>query len=156
GKVYVDLCNDKWEAVEITADGWRIVSFPPVKFIRTKGMLSLPTPVCGGTITELHPFVNVTSEAEFRLVVAFLLSALQPERPKLGLAVSGEQGSGKSALLKVLRQLIDPNEAEKRPLPKDVRSLMIAGSNSAMLSFDNVSRLLPDIADSLCSVMTGA
>src|SRR5439155_3169985 len=101
-------------------------------------------------------FVNVASEAEFRLLVAFLLAALQPERPKVGLAVSGGQGSGKSALLKVLRQLVDPNEDEKRPLPKDVRSITIAGANSAMLTFENVSRLLPHIADSLCSIMTGA
>ncbi len=156
GKVYVDLCNEKWEAVEITADRWSVVSDPPVKFLRMKGMLPLPTPLCGGTVNELRPFVNVASEAEFRLVVAFLLAGLQPERPKPGLAVSGEQGSGKSVLLKVVRLLIDPNEAEKRPLPKDVRSLMIAGSNSAMLTFDNVSRLPPEIADALSSIMTGA
>jgi hypothetical protein len=156
GRVYLDMCNEKWEAVEITSDGWRVVSNPPVKFVRMKGMLPLPTPERGGTVDELRSFVNVASERDVRLLVAFLLSALQPERPKLGLAVSGEQGSGKSALLKVLRQLLDPNEAEKRPLPKDVRSLMIAGVNSAMLSFDNVSRLSPDIADALCSIMTGA
>lgn len=156
GGVYLDLCNEKWEAVEITADGWRVVSNPPVKFVRMRGMLCLPTPTRGGVVEELRPFVNVASQRDFRLVVAFLLGALQPDRPKLGLAVSGEQGSGKSALLKVLRQLLDPNEAEKRPLPKDVRSLMIAGVNSALLSFDNISRLSPDIADALCSIMTGA
>src|SRR5690606_7834345 len=27
--IYVDLCDDAWRAVEITADGWRVVANPP-------------------------------------------------------------------------------------------------------------------------------
>ena len=37
-RVYVDLCDDKWRAIEISADGWRIVDEPPVRFCRTAGM----------------------------------------------------------------------------------------------------------------------
>lgn len=36
GKLYIDLCNDKWQAIEVDEDGWRVVDRPPVKFVRAK------------------------------------------------------------------------------------------------------------------------
>src|SRR5262249_48827653 len=120
------------------------------------GMLPLPIPVGGGSIRELRKFLNVATAADFRLVGAFLLVAMRPQGPKLGLAVSGEQGSAKSTLLSVLRRLLDPNTAETRSLPKELRTLMISAYNSAMLSFDNVSCLDERTADALCRIMTGA
>jgi hypothetical protein len=59
GKIYIDLCDDAWRAVEIDADGWRIVDEPPLRFRRTPGMLPLPVPVRGGSIDDLRPFLNV-------------------------------------------------------------------------------------------------
>ena len=37
-KIYLDLCNDAWEAIEITDEGWDIVANPPVRFRRKRGM----------------------------------------------------------------------------------------------------------------------
>jgi hypothetical protein len=42
GKIYLDLCDADWRAVEIDADGWRIVAAPPIRFRRTAGMRPLP------------------------------------------------------------------------------------------------------------------
>ena len=42
--VYLDLANSKWQAVEIDADGWRILDDPPVKFRRPRVVMPLPTP----------------------------------------------------------------------------------------------------------------
>jgi hypothetical protein len=49
GKLYLDLANEQWRAVEVDADGWRIVSSPPVRFRRAPGMLPLPEPVARGS-----------------------------------------------------------------------------------------------------------
>jgi len=57
GKIYLDLCDADWRAVEIDADGWRIVAAPPIRFRRTSGMRPLPTPLRGGTITPLRLFL---------------------------------------------------------------------------------------------------
>src|SRR5262249_20350277 len=38
GAIYLDLANTAWQAVEITSVGWRIVSNPPVRFCRRRGM----------------------------------------------------------------------------------------------------------------------
>ena len=32
GKIFVDLVNDRWEVIEISVDGWRTVTNPPVRF----------------------------------------------------------------------------------------------------------------------------
>ena len=34
GKLYLDLCDNTWRAVEIDAAGWRIIDDPPVRFRR--------------------------------------------------------------------------------------------------------------------------
>src|SRR5208282_3438272 len=41
-RIYLDLADKDWRAVEITPDGWRVVSSPPVRFRRAPGMLPLP------------------------------------------------------------------------------------------------------------------
>lgn len=48
GAIYLDLVNADWEAMEITATGWRVVSDPPVKFRRARGMQALPRPSPAG------------------------------------------------------------------------------------------------------------
>ena len=77
--IYVDLANERWEAVEITADGWRVVSSEatPVRFRRPRGMLPLPATERGGTVEELRRFVNVTDVVGWRLMVAWLVQALR-------------------------------------------------------------------------------
>ena len=57
------------------------------------------------------------------------------------LAISGEQGSAKTVLSKLLRALVDPNVAPVRALPREERELMIAAHNGHLLAFDNLSGL---------------
>jgi hypothetical protein len=44
GRIYLDLADYRWQAVEIRPDGWRIMTHPPVRFRRAAGMLPLPMP----------------------------------------------------------------------------------------------------------------
>ena len=155
GRLYVDLCDEAWRAIEIDATGWRIVDNPPVRFVRTKGMLALPDPVRGGKIDDLRPLLNVASEDDFRLIVGWLLAALRPAGPFPLLAICGEAGSAKSTAAKVLRSLVDPNVAPLRSTPKDERDLFIGASNSACLVFDNLSSIPAWLSDALCRVATG-
>jgi hypothetical protein len=57
------------------------------------------------------------------------------------LAVSGEQGSSKTVLSKILRALVDPNAAPVRSIPREERDLFIAASNGHLVAFDNLSDL---------------
>jgi hypothetical protein len=58
-KLYLDLCNAAWSAVEVDDNGWRIVKKPLVRFRRTPGMLPLPDPESGGSLDELRKHLHV-------------------------------------------------------------------------------------------------
>ena len=153
--IYLDLANEAWEAVEITAHGWRIVADPPVRFRRSRGMLALPHPIHGGALADLRPFANLEHDRDWILVAAWLLAALRPHGPYPILVVHGEQGAGKSTLVRVLRSLVDPNTSPLRGAPRDVRDLMIAATNGWCLAFDNLSHLELWLSDGLCRLATG-
>ncbi len=155
GAVYVDLVNSTWQAVEITESGWRIIENPPVRFRRSRGMLALPPPVPGGSLDDLRPFINLANESDWRLFVGWLLAALCPAGPRPVLEISGEQGAAKSTSALVARALIDPNSAPLRQAPKDARDLMIAATNSWIVSLDNLSHLPDWLSDCICRLATG-
>jgi hypothetical protein len=111
GHIYLDLADEHWRAVEIGPDGWHVIGCPPVRFRRPAGMLPLPVPQQGGSIEALNSFLNLSSRNDFVLIVAWLLAALRPGGPYPLLAISGEQGSAKTVMSKLLRALIDPNVA---------------------------------------------
>ena len=90
--IYLDLANREWQAVRITAAGWEVVTNPPVRFVRPRGVLALPIPEPGGHIDELRQFVNVASDADFILLVACIVAYLRPKGPFPALAIYGEQG----------------------------------------------------------------
>src|SRR6516225_12034600 len=155
GRIYLDLADEHWRAVAISADGWRVLGCPPVRFRRSPGMLPLPMPERGRSIEILRPFLNLSNKNDFVLVVAWLLAALRPGGPYPLLAISGEQGSAKTVLSKLLRALVDPNVAAVRALPRDERELMIAANNGHVLAFDNLSGLSPWLSDALCRLASG-
>ena len=169
GTIYVDLCDDAWRAVEIDADGWRIVDEPPLRFRRTPGMLPLPVPVRGGSIDDLRPFLNVglsiTQRAKlgtgsdpdtgFVLAVAWALAALNPNGPYPVLSFAGEQGTAKSTAARVLRSLVDPNAVPLRTPPRDDRDMFISANNAWTMVYDNLSSLSEELADAMCRLATG-
>ena len=155
GKLYLDLGNDAWSAVEIDSTGWRVIDKPPVRFRRAAGMQPLPMPVAGGSVETLRSFLNVQSDDDFVLVVAWALAVLRNRGPYPVMVLSGEQGSAKSTFSAILRALLDPNTAPLRALPREDRDLFIAASNGHVLAFDNVSGLPVWISDTLCRLATG-
>lgn len=152
--LYLDLADAEGRAVEVTAQGWRILSQAPVSFVRSSGMLALPPPVPGGALSDLFALINLPPE-HHPLSLAWLVGALQPDRPFPLLAVHGEQGSGKSTACKMLRALIDPHAAPLRSVPRDTRSLMIATRQIWILGFDNLSDLPVWLSDAQCCIATG-
>jgi hypothetical protein len=155
GRIYLDLGDKEWHAVEISPDGWRVIGFPPVRFKRAAGMLPLPEPQRGGSIDALASFLNLPAANDFVLTVAWLLATLRPGGPYPLMAVAGEQGSAKTTLTKILRALVDPNMAPARSLPREERDLMIAANNGHVLAFDNLSGLPSWLSDAFCRLASG-
>src|SRR5262252_4500497 len=95
-RLYLDLGEQSWRAIEIDATGWRIIDSPPVRFRRSAGMQPLPMPISGGSVEKLRSFLNVKTDADFVLAVSWLLAAFRDCGPYPVLVLSGEQGSAKS------------------------------------------------------------
>ena len=140
GRLYLDLCDRAWRAVEIDDEGWRVVDRPPAKFRRTRGAQPLPEPERGGSLEELRLFFNVDHYG-WILVRAFLVAALRPGFPLPILVAKGEQGAGKSTACRVISSLVDPRTSALRGVPREVRDLTAAARNSWLVCFDNLSRL---------------
>lgn len=156
GAYWLDLCNEQWQAVRISANDWQVINQPPVIFTRTTAMRPLPTPVAGiGNLAALWHMANIP-EADRLMVVAWLIECLRPETPFVVLELSGEQGSAKSSTQSALRDLIDPNRSNLRTAPKQKDDVFISAKNSHMVSFENLSHLSADYQDALCSLATGA
>jgi hypothetical protein len=155
GAIYLDLVDRAWRVIEVTSSGWRIITNPPVKFRRTRGMLPLPAPVQGGSIDELRPFINVASDADFCLMVSWQIQALKPTGPYPILVLIAEQGAAKTTVVRVLRRLCDPNKSDARRPPRNTEDLMISATNAHVVAFDNLSRLSEDLSDSLAVLATG-
>lgn len=157
GAYWIDLCDSDRQGVRIDCNGWTLVPSTqvPVRFVRRRAMLALPVPVSGGSLAELRDFLNVRDENDWVLVLAWLVAALRPFGPCPVLNVTGEQGSAKSTMCRLLRALVDPNKAPLRSEPRDARDLMIAARNAWLIALDNLSSLPAWLSDALCRLSTG-
>lgn len=140
----------------ISPSEWGPGSSPSVNFCEPAGLSKLPLPKKSTDgIERLRKFLNFESEDDFRLMIAWILGAYNPEIPCPILTIQGEQGSAKSTTAKVLRSLIDPSGAMMNPAPSKEKDLIIQAQYSHVLVFDNISGLKKWLSDALCRICTG-
>lgn len=159
GRIYVDLCDKAWQAIEVTRDGWSVISSAahPVKFLRSRGMQALPEPeISERGIEELREFVNADGPDDFTLAVSWLLAAFGGLSAFPIAVLSGEAGSGKSRLAEKMRALTDLHIAPMRSPPRDLRDLFAGASNQFITIIDNISSMTHDLSDSLCRMASGS
>ncbi|ABW09730.1 hypothetical protein Franean1_0264 [Parafrankia sp. EAN1pec] len=155
GRIVVDLGASDGRCVIVGPAGWERAGRSPVLFRRSGAMKPLPDPVRDGDgLAKLRGLLN-TTEAGFRLLVAWLVAAFIPGIPHPILTFRGEQGTGKSYSAKMVIGIVDPSGAPKRTAPRDIKSWATQAFNSWALCLDNVS-IVPDwLSDALCRAVTG-
>ncbi len=161
-RVYLDLCDEDWRVIEIDTKDWRVVTDPPVRFLRRRGMLPLPMPSAHPSaksrreaIDKLEDYVNAATDDDFCLLVSYLLAALRGRGPFVVLLLMGEPGAAKTTLARMLKALVDPNKAPLRAPPREARDLFVAANNSFLIAFDNFSDLPDWLSDMMCRLATG-
>ncbi len=157
GNVYVDLGNDAWEQVEVTATGSRVIgaAASPVRFRRPDTLRTLCTPQSGGNLSDIRKYVRVKDDDAALLLQAFIVGCFAPNIPYPILAFSGPPGSAKSTAARLVKDLIDPASMPHRSCPRKEEDLLIAAQNSYLVSFDNVSTLSDAMSDAHCRLSTG-
>ena len=157
GCIYIDLGNKKWEQIQISPGGYKVISGSesPVKFRRDRSMSAMPYPAEKGSLEPLRDILNINSDSDFKLLIGWLIGAITPTGPFPILVLTGEQGTSKSMTTRILKDLIDPSMCATLALPKSERDLAIAANNSWLLPYDNLSSLSGNISDFFCRLSTG-
>lgn len=154
--IWYDLGGDYF--VKINRDGWTIDDpHKPVVFKRFKHQKKQIHPERGGSITEFIDLVNLKDEKEKLLLMVYLVAAFIPNFPHPVLVVHGSQGSAKSTLCRLLKNLIDPSALETSSINNDqnIEGLVQAASHHWLLVLDNLSYLSEKISDTISRICTG-
>ena len=152
--IWLDLAQSEGEAVRIDEKGWETVAHPPVYFLRSRLQNPLPAPEVFHDPRVLQALFGIENKDEFMLILAWLLTAYIPRMPAPILALVGPQGSGKTTLARILRNLIDPHQAELLSMPNE-RDLALALEHQAVLVLDNLGQLSAQQSNRLCRAVTG-
>ena len=153
-ELYIDLCNEDWQVIKVDSSEWSIINKSPVSFIRSKNMRALKIPKTQGDINLLKKHINI-KEKDFVLVVGWLLMSMQAGTGAYPMLVlTGSAGCGKTTISRMLRELVDPNEATLLSKPK-TDDLRVIGANNHVLAFDNLSGISANQSDALCKISTG-
>lgn len=164
-KIYLDLCNDKWQVVEIDGNGWRILDDSPIWFKRTDDLDELPKPIKTNednykTISKLKNYLNYSNDDNFDIYVSWLLSNLLTDLPVPILILQGNKNVGKTFTSTILRTVIDPSKKMKvisRSKPKRAEIILDA-SKCRVLVYDNFSAgtITNEISDLFATIATNA
>jgi len=156
GAFWYDLADATWRAVKITPDGWEVVEKPPILFRRYQNTAAQVEPERGGTVWDLFALTNVKKGRDKLLLAVYLVTVLVPDIPRPILNVFGEKGSGKSTLMRMARQLIDP-AVEPLLIPRsNERDMCILLAHNFAPFFDNLSGVSAELSAMLCRAATGA
>lgn len=157
GVIYIDRGTPSGEAIRIAADGVSIESDPPVLFDRSDQTGTLPQPRRGGDLALFRSHFPSCTEEGSAALLGFIISCYLPEGAYPILMVQGPHGCGKSTLTELLRALVDPTEGfgGRGTLPDNAEDVATVVGASFLPSFDNASRIPPEVADTLCRASTG-
>jgi len=152
--LFYDLGDGR--AVQVDAEGWRIVSPPPILFRRLSHQKPQVTPIGGGKVDEILKFINLPDDKGFKLLfLVFLVLTLAPGFPHPVLPVHGVQGSAKSTLFKILKWLIDPSLITTLSPPENSREFVQVAYHHWFVGLDNIGYLPDWLSDALCRACTG-
>lgn len=155
-KIYLDLGRPDWSVAEISSQRWSVVARAPVPILRSRRAAPFPDPANPADLKPLRELLAHLDNDSFVLIVAWCVAALLPYGPYPILLLTGEQGSGKSMLTRLVQRIADPVNGDPMQPPRSDRDLVAVAKGNRVLAFDNLSELSATLADSFCRLSTGS
>ncbi len=148
-----DMCDEAWRAVTVTPGGWR-VGPAPVIYRRPVAARAVAEPRRGGTVGDVIDRLDLPA-ATARHVITWVIASILGDAPVPVLELTGPAGSGKTTLMRRIRSMIDPHDADARAAPRSVEDLYVAARHAYVLATDNLSHIGTEMSDALCVLCTG-
>lgn len=139
--------------VRIDEQGWRLDPDPPVTFRSVKNLRELPDPVQGGNLSDIADLVNLKTDRDRRLFLAYITLVALAHIPRPILQATGVMGAGKSTACRVVKRMMDPTSTESVTI--DRRDFLQKASHCYILMLDNQNSLPEWALDTLCRLVTG-
>jgi energy-coupling factor transporter ATP-binding protein EcfA2 len=126
-------------------------------FRRTALTGQMPIPDRGADLEDLEQLRRVlnVADADWELVVGWMVAVLLGDIPVPIVLLTGEQGTGKSTAARILVSVVDPSPVPVRAAPKDLEGWIVAASGSRVVALDNLSHVPEWLSDALCRAVTG-
>lgn len=153
--IYYDLADEKWNTIQISQKGRATISDPPPLFRRFPHQRAQVLPQKDGSIDEFFNYVNIKDPQDQLLVKVYIIATLVPDIPHPILLVQGPQGCGKSDLMRMLRELVDPSTVLLQSLRNDQLEMAIKLFHHYLVYFDNLTNIKQWLSDMLCRACTG-
>lgn len=155
GEIYIDMADDHWRVIKITAQGWEVMSKPPVLFRRYSHQKALPNPARGGRLSAIHNYLAIKADDDKLLVEAWLVACCFPDIPRPAIAYHGPQGASKTTSARIQKSITDPSLTESIDLGKTPADLAQTLDHHGVPCFDNLTSIPGWAADMLCRAVTG-
>jgi len=158
---WYDLCNENWEAIRITKDGWNIVKSNevPIVFRRYSSQQAQMYPSKNYPSDIMDQFLKLInlkdSENTKLLVKCYIVSILIPGISKAMLMIHGPKGAAKTAFEDLVKQLLDPSILNNLTLARTTEMLAQQLMHNFLTYYDNVSTLPEWLSNDLCRAVTG-
>jgi hypothetical protein len=151
GMLYYELRPGK--VVRVGPGGWTFEGKPPVLFRRYPNLKPLPDPQAGCDPTRLWTYLNLKTERDRRLLLAYIATVPLPQIGRPILSASGPMGSGKTTAGRLVKRQWDPTTPET--VRYDPRDFLQKASHCYIPMLDNLSTLPDSASDTLCRLVTG-
>lgn len=151
--IWVDL--DGSRAIKIDGTGWDIVDEPPVLFRQFPHQCALPIPLQGGNPTKLLDLLNISDINIRNLLMGYMVACMIPGIPLPVLIIHGQQGTGKTTILKAIKRLIDPSTVLIQGEIRKENNYALSAWKHWLLFFDNLSSIPKGLSDRICRTSTG-
>jgi len=164
GTVWVDLGRQDGQVIGISAEKWGIAAHPDadVFFKRTDEVKELPIPhnvapadVKATLDNLLRPAFNIT-DAEFPMVVSWMVAQIMPDYRAPVAMFLGESGSGKTSATSTLSSILEGVVDHGAVMPDGKDNLAVTISQEKISIWNNVSKISNAASDDICQYIDGA
>ncbi|PIR52756.1 hypothetical protein COU76_04735 [Candidatus Peregrinibacteria bacterium CG10_big_fil_rev_8_21_14_0_10_49_10] len=157
GSIVYNIADESGQTVVIDKKGYNVTSLKEPLFRHYRHQRPQVSPASEGAISDLLPFVNLKggNKDQELLLLVYTITCFIPDFPHVILVISGEKGSAKSTLLKLIRRIVDPAKPPLLGLSENADDLPQQLDHNYFAPYDNVSGFSRKISDRLCRASTG-